>query len=1306
MLRPCLMNTRRSLFLAFALLPLLGQNAFSQSTPVLDYSTLNADLAAQTIGNVVITNFQSNAVVSVQTLSETLQITGNVTIDGTDNNVVFDGANSNRLFYVHTNAQLVLKNLLLQHGRSTNGGAIFNAGTLILSNCTFAGNFASNLHGINGLSAITNTFTNGTAASAGRPAMGGAIYSLGPLSVYYTAFVTNGVIAGAGGTGGAGASSTVEGVAGTSGGNGGPGGDAFGGAVCGIGYSNVFFATEFIGNTCVAGAGGNGGAAGIQLLIQNASLNGDTGQGAGGGAAAGGAAYFTGSLQMSNCLFYDNIVVAGAAGAALLYNTGAGYNGIAGAPAGGGGLYLSNSVPSAFIENTIFFGNQCNGGDGGSAAGGSTTAGNGGSALGGGIFSGAANFTMLNCTLATNTLYGGLGAVDYGTNGVAGADGVTNGWQIYQFTGTARLANSILSGGAGANAVGAVDGGFNLISDASVAKTTANTRLNINPGLDSGLSSDGGPTLGPTINGEAIPMQTLELIAGSPASNAIPGVPGLSFPATDERLLARGTPGSIGAFEAHTIQTASVAAASITLQPANQTAALGHPAYFTVGAASSVQDPNPLGYQWQLNGSNLVDNGSFSGTATPILTVKDVSSADLGSYQVFVSPTLLDSITSSSNVFLLVPIPPSFKSQPVSRLNQPVGAVVTFSVSVGGAPPFFYQWESNGVPLSDGNEFSGSATSNLTINPVNSQDAASYSVVVSNLYKNVTSAMAKLTVVADTAKPSVTITSPAAGSRATNSVITGTASDNAQVTNVFVWVTNVFNGVTNYINTSAILSTNSPKSKTWTTVTNAFPPGSNTVAVQSVDYSGNLSPVSVRKFFSIVPSAFTLSYDQNNGTVTGSASIAGNTPPTNGAQLNLGEGYTLVAKPALNYLLTNWVFSTGIVSNAATLHFVMTEGLSIQAYFVPSPFLPLAGIYNGLFFQTNDAGPTEQTAGIITHLSLGNLGAYSGTLMLGGAGYSLIGAFNIFGQASNYIARPTAHGGPVSVVMNVAWTNSQITGYVSGMDGGWISPLDLEEAGGRGTSSQSTLLLSPSTNSVGPVPPGDGYILLSNHLGTISLAGALSDGSTFSQGVPLGKLGDVPIFANLYNKTGFIMGLVKLTNSTPIAESNFIWVKPPVRSGLFTEGFTNSLSAQGSAWNADPSLALTGTLTISNSSLNLSYQVSITDKAVTKTSGSANSLQGTINPNTGAITLFFGNGAGKATDTGYAALLQDAVAGGIGGGGYFVTKTDAGIISLTLAGTTAQSSSDGGAGIVVVSEQGGPPPPPVNIGSSSTPTGP
>jgi hypothetical protein len=503
--------------------------------------------------------------------------------------------------------------------------------------------------------------------------------------------------------------------------------------------------------------------------------------------------------------------------------------------------------------------------------------------------------------------------------------------------------------------------------------------------------------------------------------------------------------------------------------------------------------------------------------------------------------------------------------------------------------------------------------------------------------------------------------------------MTGTASDNAQVTTVFVWVTNVFNGATNYINTLAILSTNNPKSVTWATVTNAFPPGSNTVAVQSVDYSGNLSPISVRKFFYVVPSPFNLSYNQNDGTITGSASISGNTPPTNGARLNLGEGYTLVAKPGPNELLTNWVFSTGMVSNAATLHFIMTPGLSIQANFMLSPFLPpVGGIYNGLFFPTNATGPSEETAGLISHLSLGNLGAYSGTLMLGGSSYSLSGTFNIFGYASNYIVRPAAHGGPVSVVLNVGLTDSQITGHVSGNDAGWLSPLDLEEANGTGVSSQSTLLLSPSTDVIGMVPPGDGYMLLSNHLGAISLAGALADGSTFSQGVPLGKLGDVPIFANLYGNTGFLMGLINLTNGAPVAETNFIWIKPAARSGLYAAGFTNSLLAQGSA---NPLLtSFTGTLTISNTSLNLSYQVSVAKKAVTATSGSSNPLRGTFNPSTGALTLVFGNGDGKATDTGYAALLQGANTGG----GYFVTKTGAGIISLVLARPDAPANFDGG----------------------------
>jgi hypothetical protein len=86
----------------------------------------------------------------------------------------------------------------------------------------------------------------------------------------------------------------------------------------------------------------------------------------------------------------------------------------------------------------------------------------------------------------------------------------------------------------------------------------------------------------------------------------------------------------------------------------------------------------------------------------------------------------------------------------------------------------------------------------------------------------------------------------------------------------------------------------------------------------------------------------------------------------------------------------------------------------------------------------------------------------------------------------------------------------------------------------------------------------------------------------------------------------------------------------------------------------------TGTLTISNASLDLTNQVSFSNNMVVEGTGTTNSLRGTLNPRTGALKLIFGNGDGKATTTGHAAFLQDKT----NAGGYFVTKTNAGFISL------------------------------------------
>ncbi len=65
---------------------------------------------------------------------------------------------------------------------------------------------------------------------------------------------------------------------------------------------------------------------------------------------------------------------------------------------------------------------------------------------------------------------------------------------------------------------------------------------------------------------------------------------------------------------------------------------------------------------------------------------------------------------------------------PSFLVNQPASLVA----SASGFGPLSYQWERNGMPLSDGGGISGSQTSMLTIDPATFADVASYSVSVTD----------------------------------------------------------------------------------------------------------------------------------------------------------------------------------------------------------------------------------------------------------------------------------------------------------------------------------------------------------------------------------------------------------------------------------------------------------------------------------------------------------------------------------------------------------------------------------------------
>ena len=130
-----------------------------------------------------------------------------------------------------------------------------------------------------------------------------------------------------------------------------------------------------------------------------------------------------------------------------------------------------------------------------------------------------------------------------------------------------------------------------------------------------------------------------------------------------------------------------------------------------------------------------------------------------------------------------------------------------------------------------------------------------------------------------------------------------------------------------------------------------------------------------------------------------------------------------------------------------------------------------------------------------------------------------------------------------------------------------------------------------------------------------------------------------------------------------LTATNLWWIRVPSSTGLYTNGFTNVVSdVLTSTWSKPMANYLpSGTLTISNTSLALDYVVSITNSALLKEAGSpTNALSGTFFPKTGLLKITFGNGAGKATTVGYAAILGDST----NGGGYFLTKTNAGTIIL------------------------------------------
>ena len=163
----------------------------------------------------------------------------------------------------------------------------------------------------------------------------------------------------------------------------------------------------------------------------------------------------------------------------------------------------------------------------------------------------------------------------------------------------------------------------------------------------------------------------------------------------------------------------------ITMQPQSQAVNQGGSVTFLVQSAG----PGPQTYQWRFSGTNLA---AFTNTS---LVRTNVQTANQGVYAVVVSNSS-GSVTSAPAI-LTVRTPPVITLQPQNQ-SAPSGGTATFTVGVGGSPPFGYQWRFGGVDIP------GATGTNLSVTNVQLIDEGNYSVVVTNVVGSITSANAFL----------------------------------------------------------------------------------------------------------------------------------------------------------------------------------------------------------------------------------------------------------------------------------------------------------------------------------------------------------------------------------------------------------------------------------------------------------------------------------------------------------------------------------------------------------------------------------
>jgi hypothetical protein len=260
----------------------------------------------------------------------------------------------------------------------------------------------------------------------------------------------------------------------------------------------------------------------------------------------------------------------------------------------------------------------------------------------------------------------------------------------------------------------------------------------------------------------------------------------------------------------------------------------------------------------------------------------------------------------------------------------------------------------------------------------------------------------------DTTPPNVSITSPSEGFMVTTPdvVIQGTASDPSGVRIVAYSVDRP---------DGAGFGQSAMGTTSWIADIHGLAGGTNTVQIRAWDSLSNLTEVTIHiYFFQQTPLTVLIN---GGGTVK---------PNLNGIILETGKPFSMTEKPDKGFVFAGW---TGdITSSDATLSPAMRSNMVLQASFVPTPFIPAVGKYEGVITPVV-SGPLELGGSFKAVVS--SKGKFSAKLQLGDKMYPLVGTFLADGSYSSLIRRRKHPNNPVKVQLQLDVGTQTMSGIIT-----------------------------------------------------------------------------------------------------------------------------------------------------------------------------------------------------------------------------------------------------------------------------------